>query len=138
MGVNMSGNKNSHFFAMISRMKYINRWSLMRNTRSENLSEHSMEVACVAHALVLLRNRRFGGSLNAERAAEEAREVRVGVTEARRPGEVREAIVFVEEPSDLAASPQEFFASMEPFAAHAGGADYSREALYRVGQVPRT
>ncbi|NLF08879.1 MAG: hypothetical protein GX594_13005 [Pirellulaceae bacterium] len=54
------------------------------------------------------------------------------------PGEVREAIVFVEEPSDLAASPQEFFASMEPFAAHAGGADYSREALYRVGQVPRT
>lgn len=69
MGVNMSGNKKSHFFAMISRMKYINRWSLMRNTRSENLSEHSMEVACVAHALVLLRNRRFGGSLNAERAA---------------------------------------------------------------------
>lgn len=50
---------------------------------------------------------------------------------ARIPGEVREAIVFVEEPSDLTeASPQELFASMEPFAAHAGGADYSREALY--------
>lgn len=47
------------------------------------------------------------------------------------PGEVREAIVFVEEPSDLTeASPQELFSSMEPFAAHAGGADYSREVLY--------
>lgn len=54
---------------MISRMKYINRWSLMRNSQKENLSEHSMEVAAVAHALVLLHNRRFGGSLNAERAA---------------------------------------------------------------------
>ena len=49
---------------------------------------------------------------------------------ARMPGEVREAIVFVEEPLDLTEdSPQELFASMEPFAAHAGGADYSREAL---------
>ena len=47
------------------------------------------------------------------------------------PGEVREAIVFVEEPSDLTEdSPQALFASMEPFAAHAGGADYSREALH--------
>ncbi len=47
------------------------------------------------------------------------------------PGEVREAIVFVEEPLDLTeSSPQELFASMEPFATHAGGADYSREALY--------
>ena len=50
---------------------------------------------------------------------------------ARIPGEVREAIVFIEEPLDLTeASPQELFASMEPFATHAGGADYSREALY--------
>jgi hypothetical protein len=50
---------------------------------------------------------------------------------ARMPGEVREAIVFFEEPSGVTeGSPQEFFASMEPFAAHAGGADYSREALY--------
>lgn len=61
--------KKHHFFAMISRMKYINRWSLMRNSHSENLSQHSMEVAAVAHALVVLHNRRFGGSLNAERAA---------------------------------------------------------------------
>ncbi len=61
--------KKNHFFAMMSRMKYINRWSLMRNSHSENLSQHSMEVASVAHALVVLHNRRFGGSLNAERAA---------------------------------------------------------------------
>ncbi len=50
---------------------------------------------------------------------------------ARIPGEVREAIVFVEEPlAPTEALPQEIFASMEPFAAHAGGADYSREALH--------
>lgn len=54
---------------MISRMKYINRWALMRNAQPENLSQHSMEVACVAHALAVLRNRRFGGSVNAERCA---------------------------------------------------------------------
>lgn len=60
---------NHHFYAMMSRMKYINRWALMRNTRAENLSEHSLEAAVVAHALVLLHNRRFGGSLSAERAA---------------------------------------------------------------------
>ncbi len=50
---------------------------------------------------------------------------------ARIPGEVREAIVFVEESSGVTEdSLQDFFASMEPFSAHAGGADYSREALY--------
>jgi len=58
-----------NFFAMISRMKYINRWSLMRNSRPENLSEHSLEVAVVAHALAVIRNTRCAGSLNAERAA---------------------------------------------------------------------
>lgn len=57
------------FFAVISRMKYINRWALMRNTINENISEHSLETAFIAHALALIRNRRFGGSVNAERAA---------------------------------------------------------------------
>jgi 5'-deoxynucleotidase len=52
--------KNS-FFAMMSRMKLIKRWGLMRNTRSENLAEHSFDTACIAHALALLRNTRFGG-----------------------------------------------------------------------------
>ena len=50
-------------------MKYINRWALMRNTISENISEHSLETAFIAHALALIRNRRFGGSVNPERCA---------------------------------------------------------------------
>ncbi|MEE0874527.1 MAG: 5'-deoxynucleotidase [Ruminococcus sp.] len=60
---------SSHFYAMLSRMKYINRWGLMNNTRSENISEHSHQTAILAHCLVLIHNKRFGGSLNAERAA---------------------------------------------------------------------
>ena len=60
---------NSSFFAMISRMKYIDRWALMRNTRSENISEHSQEVAVLAHALCVIGNKRLGKSLNADRAA---------------------------------------------------------------------
>ena len=58
-----------HFFAMLSRMKYINRWGLMHNTRSENLCEHSFEAAVIAHALAVLRNRRFGGHADEDRAA---------------------------------------------------------------------
>ena len=57
------------FFAMHSRMKYINRWALMRNTASENISQHSNDVAAIAHALAVMKNIRFGGSVNAERAA---------------------------------------------------------------------
>lgn len=60
---------SSHFYAMLSRMKNIYRWGLMRNTRKENLSEHSLEVAFIAHALAVIRNRRFGGNLNAEKVA---------------------------------------------------------------------
>lgn len=58
-----------HFYAVLSRMKYINRWGLMRNTREENLCEHSFETAVIAHALAVLRNTRFGGNVNPERAA---------------------------------------------------------------------
>ncbi|MDR0915033.1 MAG: 5'-deoxynucleotidase [Oscillospiraceae bacterium] len=46
----------SHFFAIISRIKLINRWGLMQNTRPENLAEHSLQVAMLAHCLVLLHN----------------------------------------------------------------------------------
>lgn len=53
---------NSHFYAMLSRMKNIYRWGLMRNTRQENLSEHSLEVAFIAHALAVIKNRRLGGN----------------------------------------------------------------------------
>ncbi len=58
-----------NFFAMHARMKYIDRWALMRSTQRENLSEHSNDVAAIAHAIALLKNVRFGGSVNAERAA---------------------------------------------------------------------
>lgn len=60
---------NYNFFAMLSRMKYINRWGLMNNTKEENIGEHSLEVAIFAHALVCIANSRFGENLNAERAA---------------------------------------------------------------------
>ncbi len=58
-----------NFFALISRMKYINRWALMRNSREENLCEHCLEVSMIAHALAVIGNVRYGKSLNAERAA---------------------------------------------------------------------
>lgn len=54
----------NHFYALMSRMKYIIRWGLMRNTRPENLSEHSLEVAQIAHALALINRNRFGGNAN--------------------------------------------------------------------------
>ncbi|MCC8023160.1 MAG: 5'-deoxynucleotidase [Clostridiales bacterium] len=60
---------SNHFFAMISRMKLINRWGLMRNTQSENISEHSHQCAVIAHALAVIGNEKFGRAYNAERAA---------------------------------------------------------------------
>lgn len=60
---------SSHFYAFLSRMKYINRWALMRNTSEENLSQHSHEVAAVAYVLCVIGNRRYGKNYNSERAA---------------------------------------------------------------------
>lgn len=57
------------FYAMLSRMKLIKRWALMRNSMSENISEHSLEVSIIAHALAIISNCRLGNNLNAERAA---------------------------------------------------------------------
>ena len=57
----------SHFFAYISRMKYIKRWGLMRNTREENIQEHSLQTAMIAHALALIKNKLFGGKVNPDR-----------------------------------------------------------------------
>lgn len=59
----------NRFFAILSRMKYINRWGLMRNTIKENLSEHSLDTAFIAHALAVIRNRRFGGNVDPQRCA---------------------------------------------------------------------
>lgn len=57
------------FFAMLARMKYIERWALMRNSEKENISQHSLEVAIIAHALALLGNKRMGRSYDPEHAA---------------------------------------------------------------------
>jgi len=57
------------FYAMLSRMKLIKRWALMRNSLSENISEHSLDVAIIAHALAIISNCRLGNKLNAEKAA---------------------------------------------------------------------
>jgi len=53
-----------NFFPMISRMRYINRWGLMRNTRLENIQEHSHQVAVLAHALAVIQNRYYGGQVD--------------------------------------------------------------------------
>ncbi len=57
------------FFAMMARMKYIERWALMRNSRQENISEHSLEVAMLAHGLAIISNEKCGGQLDVERIA---------------------------------------------------------------------
>lgn len=59
---------SSNFFAMVNRMKLIDRWALMRNTSKENIAEHSHSVAVIAHALALIGNKKFGKKYNAERA----------------------------------------------------------------------
>ena len=64
--------EGTSFYSYLSRMKNINRWGLMRNTRRENLQEHSMETAVLAHALALLHNRRFGGNVDCDRIAVQA------------------------------------------------------------------
>lgn len=58
-----------NFFALISRMRYIGRWGLMRNTFQENIQEHSHMVAVLAHALAVIRRDLFGGDLDPEHAA---------------------------------------------------------------------
>ena len=52
------------FFPMIARMRYINRWGLMRNTQTENIQEHSHMVAVLAHALAVIENEKFGGQVD--------------------------------------------------------------------------
>ncbi len=52
------------FFAFINRMKFIKRWSLMRSVREENIMEHSQQVAVIAHALALIKNKIYGGTVD--------------------------------------------------------------------------
>lgn len=60
---------NSNFFAMVNRMKFIDRWALMNNSSKENIAEHSHSVAVIAHGLAIIGNKKFGKNYNAERAA---------------------------------------------------------------------
>lgn len=52
------------FFAYLSRMKYIKRWALMRSISEENIMEHSLQVTEIAHAIALIKNEMFGGSVD--------------------------------------------------------------------------
>jgi 5'-deoxynucleotidase len=56
-----------HFFSYMAKMKHIKRWGLMRNTRDENIQEHSLQTAMIAHALAVIRNTFFGGNVDANR-----------------------------------------------------------------------
>lgn len=59
----------SHFYAYLARMKFIQRWGLMRNTSTENIQEHSLQVAMIAHGLAVIGNTLFGRNIDAERTA---------------------------------------------------------------------
>ena len=54
----------SNYYSMLFRMKYIKRWALMRNLEAENLSEHSLETAFIAHCLAVIANKRFDEKLD--------------------------------------------------------------------------
>ena len=58
-----------NFFAYMARMKLIRRWGLMKSVTEENIAEHSAQVAQIAHALALIKNKKFGAELNADRIA---------------------------------------------------------------------
>ena len=58
-----------HFYALVSRMKTIRRWSLMRNSVTENVQEHSLMTAVIAHGLCLIKNTLFGGAVDANKVA---------------------------------------------------------------------
>ena len=68
-GTICNGGYMSSFFAFLKRMRFINRWSLMRNTETENIQEHSLEVAMVAHNLAALKNEYFGGNVDINKVA---------------------------------------------------------------------
>lgn len=57
------------FFALIARMRYIDRWALMRNTSKENIQEHSHMVAVLAHALAVIQNEYYGGMIDTGKVA---------------------------------------------------------------------
>ncbi|MGR9088044.1 MAG: 5'-deoxynucleotidase [Gammaproteobacteria bacterium] len=61
--------ETSSFYAYLSRLRWIKRWGLKRNALEENVMEHSWEVSVIAHTLALIKNRYYGGSLDANAIA---------------------------------------------------------------------
>lgn len=62
-------NNLSSFYAFLSRMKYITRWGLMRNTYSENLMEHSLQVSIIAHSLAIISNKYYNSNVDENKVA---------------------------------------------------------------------
>lgn len=65
----MSKKAHYNFFAYMARMKLIRRWGLMRSVIQENIAEHSAQVAHIAHAIALIKNKKFEGNINADRVS---------------------------------------------------------------------
>ena len=65
----MSKRAHYNFFAYMARMKLIRRWGLMRSVIQENIAEHSAQVAHIAHAIALIKNKKFEGNINADRVS---------------------------------------------------------------------
>jgi 5'-deoxynucleotidase len=59
----------SSFYAYLSRLRWIKRWGLKRNAHEENVMEHSWEVSVIAHTLALIKNRYYGGTVDANAVA---------------------------------------------------------------------
>ena len=57
---------NHHFFAYVSRLRYIRRWGLMRSVMPENDAEHSLQVAMIAHAIAIMGRDRYGRQVDPE------------------------------------------------------------------------
>lgn len=60
---------SSSFYAYLSRLRWIKRWGLKRNAYEENVMEHSWEVSVIAHTLALIKNRYYGGAIDANAVA---------------------------------------------------------------------
>ncbi|MBM6775166.1 5'-deoxynucleotidase [Olsenella profusa] len=133
----------SHFLALVSRMRYIERWALMRNARPENLSEHALEVAAIAHMLCVIGNVRFGRTLDAERAAvvaiyHDASEIITGdmpTPVKYHDGDIRDAYKAVERNAEdrlLATLPDDLRPALEDVFRPAEGAGEDERYLRRL------
>lgn len=130
----------SHFFAYVSRLRWIKRWGLMRNAIEENVATHSWEVATIAHALALIRNRHFQGQVNADRIAaaalyHDAIEVITGdmPTPVKYHSKVmREAFSDIEHKAEgelLALLPDDLRADFDPYVRESGWGQEEKELI---------